>query len=417
MLCSSYSGNTEETLAAYDAAGAAGAPRVVSASGGELAARARRDGVPVVPLPGGFQPRAAVGYAFVVALELAALAGVAPSARAEVEAAAELARGLAAEWGPDGDEDGEAKAMARRLDGTVPVIAGPGLAAAAAYRWKCQFNENAKLPAFAAELPEAGHNEIVGWAEASSFAPFAAIFLEDPGAGERAALRVALTAEIVADQAAAVEHVVPRGDDARRAAGLARPARRPRLALRRRAARRRPARDRADRPAQGRARRALAVGREIRTASGGAVQKKSAACAIVRSPIVPHSATNSSTPGADIRSRPRHQRTLAHLPPLTFRPVDRSPRLRSRIRSEPSSTPARAGGPVRTAARPRGRTDPPNRAAGAVTSDLRQRAVGAIYGAARPGLDGDQRGRPRRRQTVVSRTGSSPPVSSRRLIA
>ena len=70
VLCSSYSGNTEETLAAYDAAGAAGAPRVVSASGGELAARARRDGVPVVPLPGGFQPRAAVGYAFVVALEL-----------------------------------------------------------------------------------------------------------------------------------------------------------------------------------------------------------------------------------------------------------------------------------------------------------------------------------------------------------
>ena len=127
VLCSSYSGNTEETLAAYDAAGEAGAPRVVSASGGELAARARRDGVPVVPLPGGFQPRAAVGYSFVVALELAALAGAAPSARAEVEAAAELARELAAEWGPDGDEDGEAKAMARRArTSTVPVIAGPG---------------------------------------------------------------------------------------------------------------------------------------------------------------------------------------------------------------------------------------------------------------------------------------------------
>jgi glucose/mannose-6-phosphate isomerase len=212
VLCSSYSGKTEETLAAYDAAGETGAPRVVSASGGELAARARRDGVPVVPLPGGFQPRAAVGYSFVVALELAALAGAAPSARAEVEAAAELAGTLAAEWGPDGEEDSEAKALARRLHGSVPIVAGPGVSAAAAYRWKCQFNENAKLPSFAAELPEAGHNEIVGWADASSFAPFAAVFLEDPGAGERAALRVALTAEIVADQAAAVEHVVPRGE-------------------------------------------------------------------------------------------------------------------------------------------------------------------------------------------------------------
>jgi glucose/mannose-6-phosphate isomerase len=94
----------------------------------------------------------------------------------------------------------------------VPVIAGPGLATAAAYRWKCQFNENAKVPAFAAELPEAGHNEIVGWADAALFAPFAAVFLEDPDAGERAALRVALTADIVAAQSSTVERVVPRGD-------------------------------------------------------------------------------------------------------------------------------------------------------------------------------------------------------------
>jgi glucose/mannose-6-phosphate isomerase len=185
---------------------------VVSASGGELAARARRDGVPVVPLPGGFQPRAAVGYAFVVALELATLAGAAPSARGDVERAAELARELVAEWGPEGHEDGEAKALARRLDGTVPVVSGAGLAAAAAYRWKCQLNENAKLPAFAAELPEAGHNEIVGWAEAATFGPFAAVFLEDPGAGERAATRVALTAEIVGEQARTVERVAPRGE-------------------------------------------------------------------------------------------------------------------------------------------------------------------------------------------------------------
>src|SRR5215218_4741527 len=90
VLCSSYSGDTEETLAAYEAAGAAGAERVVSASGGELPARARRDGVPVIPLPGGFQPRAAVGYSFVVALEVAALCGVAPSLRSEIEAAATL---------------------------------------------------------------------------------------------------------------------------------------------------------------------------------------------------------------------------------------------------------------------------------------------------------------------------------------
>ena len=158
VLCSSYSGDTEETLAAYDAAGAAGAPRVVCASGGELPARARKDGVPVIPLPGGFQPRAAVGYAFVVALEVAAVAGCAPSLRPEIEAAVPVARELAEEWGPDGADDSDAKRIAEARHETVPVIAGPGIGAAAAYRWKCQMNENAKLPAVAAELPEAGHN-------------------------------------------------------------------------------------------------------------------------------------------------------------------------------------------------------------------------------------------------------------------
>ena len=100
MLCSSYSGNTEETLAAYDDALERGAPRLVATTGGALAERARRDGAPVIPLPGGFQPRAAVGYGLVSALEAAALAGAAPSLRDEIEAAAALAEALAAEWGP-----------------------------------------------------------------------------------------------------------------------------------------------------------------------------------------------------------------------------------------------------------------------------------------------------------------------------
>ena len=100
MLCSSYSGSTEETLATYDAAKAAGARGMVATTGGPLAERARADGVPVVPLPGGFQPRAAVGYSLVTALEAAALCGAAPSLRDEVEAAAALAAELAPRVGP-----------------------------------------------------------------------------------------------------------------------------------------------------------------------------------------------------------------------------------------------------------------------------------------------------------------------------
>jgi glucose/mannose-6-phosphate isomerase len=210
VLCSSYSGSTEETLAAYDDAGEREAQRIAVTTGGPLAERARRDGVPVIPVPGGFQPRAAVGYSLVAALEAAALCGAGPSLRDEVEAAAALARELAGQWGPDAPEDSEAKALARRLHGSIPVIAGAELAAAAAYRWKCQINENAGLPAFASVLPELDHNEVVGWPAADG--RLAAVFLEDPGAHPRNRLRSELTAEQASAGAAVVERVAARGE-------------------------------------------------------------------------------------------------------------------------------------------------------------------------------------------------------------
>ena len=144
VLCSSYSGNTEETLSAYDDAVARGAPRLVATTGGALAERARAHGVPVIPIPGGFQPRAAIGYALVVGA-----GGGGAGRRGAVGARRDRGRGGAGRGagrpsgGPDGAEDNEAKTLARALHGTVPVIAGAELAAAAAYRWKCQFNENA----------------------------------------------------------------------------------------------------------------------------------------------------------------------------------------------------------------------------------------------------------------------------------
>jgi glucose/mannose-6-phosphate isomerase len=212
VLCSSYSGNTEETLSGYDDALERGAPRLVATTGGALIERARRDGVPVIPVPGGFQPRAAVGYALVAALEAAALCGAAPSLRAEIERAAALAERLAAEWGPDGPVDGLAKTLAQRLHGTIPVVCGADAAAPAAYRWKCQINENSGLPAFAGVLPEVDHNEIVGWPASRELARFSAVLLEDPAAHERNRLRARLTAEQAAAGAAVVERVTAPGD-------------------------------------------------------------------------------------------------------------------------------------------------------------------------------------------------------------
>ena len=95
---------------------------------------------------------------FVVAAEAAAVAGAAPRIAAEVEDAAALLERRA------GDLEAAPAEIAERLAGTLPVIYGGELTAPVARRWKTQVNENAKLPAFFSELPEADHNEICGWA-------------------------------------------------------------------------------------------------------------------------------------------------------------------------------------------------------------------------------------------------------------
>jgi glucose/mannose-6-phosphate isomerase len=211
VLCASYSGNTEETLACYESAGALGAQRVVVSTGGRLAAMAREDGVPVIPLPGGFQPRVAVAYMTVAALEIAALCGAGPRLTSEIDVAASHAEQLVAEWGPDAPEDSLAKEIARGLLNTAPVIAGAGLTSPIAYRWKTQINENAKQPAFAHELPELDHNELVGWEGAPDVGRFSAVFLDDCDAHPRVKARMELTERLIAESAAASFHVETRG--------------------------------------------------------------------------------------------------------------------------------------------------------------------------------------------------------------
>jgi glucose/mannose-6-phosphate isomerase len=204
VLCSSYSGDTEETLACYAAAEALGAQRLVATTGGELAELARRDGVPVIGLPAGLQPRAAVGYMFCVSAELAGLAMAGPRINTEIDAAASHL--------VEAREPAETKAaeIASAIGDATPIIFGSDLTASVAHRWKCQVNENAKQPAYSAILPEADHNEIEGWSGAGR--RFAAILLTDRDQHPRERRRFELTANAIEPYAAAVIRLETEGD-------------------------------------------------------------------------------------------------------------------------------------------------------------------------------------------------------------
>jgi glucose/mannose-6-phosphate isomerase len=203
VVCASYSGNTEETLQCFADAGQAGAPRVAVTTGGKLAAAAREAGVPVVGVPSGMQPRAAVIYMTVVALECAELAGASPPLSPEVDEAAGLLAELAGQWGPDAPADAEPKRIATALAGRIPIVYGGRTTTAPARRWRSQLNENAKVPAFYGDLPEAHHNEVVGWHHTD--APLTAILLEAGHEHERMKARFDITADVA--QAAGLEVV------------------------------------------------------------------------------------------------------------------------------------------------------------------------------------------------------------------
>jgi glucose/mannose-6-phosphate isomerase len=188
VLCSSYSGNTEETLACFAAAEALGARRLVASTGGALVGGARDAGLPVIGLPGLLPaPRTAVAYMLVCAAEVAALAGVAPRIHAEIDAAAAFIE-------DESDSLQErAKEIVSRLGDSVAVVTGAGLTAPVARRWKTQINENAEQPAFFSELPEADHNELCGW----SGGGLSAVLIEDRDQHPRERRRFELTAELI----------------------------------------------------------------------------------------------------------------------------------------------------------------------------------------------------------------------------
>ncbi len=167
VVCSSYSGNTAETLASFREAVVRGCRVLTITSGGTIAAEASAAGVAVVPVPGGFQPRAALGHLGFAALGALESTGLLPKQGDDVSEAIDRVADVMATSAPDvPTETNPAKALAVRIGDRIPVVWGAdGIGAVAAMRWKTQLNENGKIPAWWSSMSELDHNELVGWSD------------------------------------------------------------------------------------------------------------------------------------------------------------------------------------------------------------------------------------------------------------
>jgi glucose/mannose-6-phosphate isomerase len=160
----SFSGDTEETVEAASEAAIQGARVVAVTRGGELARRAEAWGAPLIRIPDGIpQPRAGLGALSIPPLVVLEEMGLFPGASKWIAEAVVQLRHRAAQLEKPGNV---AERLAKKIDRTIPLVYGGGsIATTAALRWKTQFNENAKIPAFWATQPELCHNEVAGWGQ------------------------------------------------------------------------------------------------------------------------------------------------------------------------------------------------------------------------------------------------------------
>ncbi len=180
VIASSYSGNTEETLACLEQAQKQSAQIGVLAAGGKLVQRAEEGKIARVVIPSGMQPRMAMLFNLRALVLMLGNFGVVDHALLdEVGAAAKWLHSETENWLPDVSTDKNlAKQLALQAVGKTPVFYGGRLTGPVAYKWKISWNENAKNVAFWSVYPEANHNEFIGWSSHPVDKPFAVFDLK-----------------------------------------------------------------------------------------------------------------------------------------------------------------------------------------------------------------------------------------------
>lgn len=215
VIACSYSGNTEETLSAYQEARRVDAALICVTSGGRLAETAAADGCPVITIPGGLPPRAAFGYCTLAILAAIQGLGFVSDLGPSIEETCRLMASLVKRYSPDVPEvENAAKRIASSLHRKVIAIYGSNrLLDSAAARWRGQIEENAKNLASHHVLPEMNHNELVGWLKPErGLRGFGVVFLRDKGDHPQVQRRFELTREVIEPRAGAVNEVWSEGD-------------------------------------------------------------------------------------------------------------------------------------------------------------------------------------------------------------
>ncbi len=204
-IISSYSGNTEETLSAFDQIEKTGAKVICIASGGKVIARAKEAGYDYILVPGDWpSPRACLGFSLVQQIFVLQKLGFITSAiSSQIKTAIDVIK-----YDQD-DIKKEALAIAKKLYGKTAVIYTTDRMESVAMRLRQQINENAKLLCWHNVIPEMNHNELVGWK--ADRQDVAVLYMRNKDDHKRNATRIDINKEIISKLSASVTEVYSKG--------------------------------------------------------------------------------------------------------------------------------------------------------------------------------------------------------------
>lgn len=201
VICSSYSGNTEESLSAYEYALVKNAMICGISTGGALSEKLTDKGFDLIKIPSGLQPRAALAYSFVPLLYLLNKIGIASDSILDDLSSSVSSLEQKRDIYSIGESENPIFKMAKEIYGMIPIIYGvTDTTGVVALRWKGQICENSKMLAYHNELPELNHNEIVGWGNNPDLLnELSVIWLRDKYDNNRVKARQDVTKEIFND--------------------------------------------------------------------------------------------------------------------------------------------------------------------------------------------------------------------------
>lgn len=199
VIVSSYSGNTEETNTAHREALRRGAQILCITSGGSMAALATRHRSPLITIPGGSPPRAALGYSFFPLLIALSRMGFIRSRQREIRETIALLEEKSVLYAAPDPAANPALQLAELLQGKITVVySSTEHMDAVNTRWRGQIAENAKALCFGHVLPEMNHNELVGWNVLhQQMKEMQVVFLRDRGDHRRVQIRMDLSRQIL----------------------------------------------------------------------------------------------------------------------------------------------------------------------------------------------------------------------------